>query len=483
MNNSLIISESEKNRILSLHDKFVPKRYKKGNPTKITEQISFINEELNFQKNVHLHRISMLVGVDKNIYLRNVQNDYALGLFENNLNILENFNNKFLNVLNESIDDFSKEIEKLNHFILESLKINLVEQPESRFMSTQEREAMAMYNQRSTQSLSDVIDYIKEKGIGYIMENIRAALFSGVGTAIQVALSFTGAGAIGLTIVWGIMGLYDLYQLTVNGNTSYLGNFIIDLICCITAGALAKPLASLAGKAFASVEAMMGTIMKSSVGTVVTKFLQVIETGLQSVIGFFSQAATFMKNKMGINWVGNLVSKIEPYYNQIVEFIKGLRIPARQRLLGMQARSGVAKLASYLAPAVLRTAKALSTKFSPEILEKASLLTPLEIGQYIGVQLEKTALATINKEAKSRFREKPTEDFLRWVDESYGTAYGDFYLAYLNGKKMFKYNRDGKFTKIPELGANAVRGEFDYVGAKAADIQKGTQGIVSKTGN
>lgn len=503
MNNSLIISESEKNRILSLHKKFIPKRYlAETSNFNFTDLFEIFQNELEFLKEVHLHRISMLEGTNKNIYLRTVQNDYALGLFHNNSNLLERFSNEFLDILSESIIDFKNELDKLNLFIVESLKISLIEQPDS----VMDRRANAIANatgirsdaeykkvdavitqaqksMTSSDSLIKAINYIKEKGLGYVMENIRAALFSGVGTAIQVALSFTGAGAIGLTIVWGIMGLYDLYQLTVNGNTSYLGNFIIDLICCITAGALAKPLASLAGKAFASVEAMMGTIMKSSVGTVVTKFLQVIETGLQSVIGFFSQAATFMKNKMGINWVGNLVSKIEPYYTKIVDFIKSLRLPGRTRLATMQARSGFAKTASQLAPGIIRTSAALSRKFSPEVFEKIALLSPIEIGKYIGVQLEKTVLLAINKESKSRFKEQPTEDFLRWVDEAYGTAYGDIYLAYLNGKKMFNYNNKGKFTQIPELGANTIRGEFDYVGAKAADVQQGTAGVLRKVGS
>lgn len=483
MNNSLIISESEKDRILGLHDKFVPKRYKKASPTKLSEQFSFIQEELEFQKGVHLHRISMLVGVDKNIYLRNVQNDYALGLFGNNSNILENFNNKFLNVLNESIDDFSKELERLHNFILESLKVTLVEQPESRFMSQSERDAMKTYNQRASSGLMDAINYIKEKGLTYVMENIRQALFSGVGTAIQIALSFTGKGAIAVTIVWGIMGLYDLYQLTVNGNTGYLGNFIIDLICCVTAGYLAKPLAGFAGKMFSKVDDLMAAIMKSSAGPYVTKVLQTIEGGFQSVVSFFKEAATFMKSNMGINWVGNLISKLEPYYTKIVDFIKSLRLPGRTRLATMQARSGLAKTASLLAPGVIRTSQALSKKFSPEVFEKIALLSPIEIGKYIGVQLEKTALLAINKESKSRFKEQPTEDFLRWVDEAYGTAYGDIYLAYLNGKKMFNYNNKGKFTQIPELGANTIRGEFDYVGAKAADVQQGTAGVLRKVGS
>lgn len=474
MNNSLIISESEKNRILSLHEKFVPKRYKKTNPTSLSEQFSFIQEELDFQKKVHLHHISMLVGVDKNIYLRNVQNDYALGLFENNSEILENFSNRFLNALNESIDDFSKELERLHHFILESLKVTLVEQPESRFMSQRERDAMKTYNQQASSSLTDAINYIKEKGITYVMENIRQALFSGVGTVIQVALSFTGAGNLAVTIVWGIMGLYDLYQVVVNGNTGYLGNLLIDIICCVSSGYLGKPLSAFAGKVFTSVEAFLASLMKSSAGTSVKPFIQIIIGGFKTLMNWFGQAATFMKDKMGINWVSNIISKIEPYYTKIVEWFS-------KNLQGSSQKVG-SLISSLVSPTLLRTSAILARRFNPAVFSKVASLTEREVGEYVGKELEKTTLKYIEKESNSRFKESPTEDFLRWVDSNFGTAYGDLYLAYLGGKKLFKYNNDGKYLKVAEVGANTARGEFDYTGAKAGDIQQGTKGVVKKVG-
>ena len=107
----------------------MPKRYLvETSNLSFTDQFTFFQNELEFLKEVHLHRISMLEGINKNIYLRTVQNDYALGIFENNSNILERFGNQFLDILNESITDFANELDKLNSFIIESLKISLVEQ-------------------------------------------------------------------------------------------------------------------------------------------------------------------------------------------------------------------------------------------------------------------------------------------------------------------------------------------------------------------
>ena len=55
-------------------------------------------------------------------------------------------------------------------------------------------------------------------------------------------------------------------------------------------------------------------------------------------------------------------------------------------------------------------------------------------------------------------------------------------MAYIGGKKLFKYNNEGKYLKVADVGANTARGEFDYAGDKARDVQKGTSGVVKKVG-
>ena len=516
----MIITEAERTRILSMHESFVPKRYReKTNSSSIPNLINQFIDELSFQKQVHLHSLSIIESHKRADYIKEYQNKYVAGLFSHNQVISETYLGNFKNVITESEISYSDQLDKFNNFLVKSLLfdngiiseqwwnpteyignvVNTVSDAASsaynsaaqtvgaawdktKQVAGQAWDATKQAGQYVVDKLASAVDYIKKNGIGYVMETIRAALFSNVGTAVQFILAITGKGAIPVTIIWGIMGLYDLYQLTVNGDMSYLGNFIIDLICCVTAGYLAKPLSSFAGKMFSKVDDLMAAIMKSPAGPYVNKVITGIEMGLESVMKFFGEAATFMKNSMGIGWVSNLISKVKPFYTKIVDFFKSLRIPGRTRLATMQARSGLKKLTSLLAPGIIRTSAALSRKFSPEVFARVASLSEREIGEFIGLQVERTALATISKEAKSRFKEKPTEDFLRWVDSNFGTAYGDLYLTYLNGKKMFKYNADGKYTKIDELGANAIRGELDYVGAKGAKIQQGTAGLVGNYG-
>lgn len=216
----------------------------------------------------------------------------------------------------------------------------------------------------------------------------------------------------------------------------------------------------------------MEAVMKSSAGTVIISFIQKIISGLKIVMSYIGQAATYMKTKMGIGWVSNLTSKVEKYYNMIVEFFKKFLENQSQRI-GIRATSMVL-------PQILRTSAALAAKFEPTIFSKIAQLDVREIGEYVGVELNKTILKIIDKEVQSNFKEQPTENFLRWVDKTYGTKYGDIYLSYINGKKLYKYNNDKKYLKVSEVGANTVRGDIDYSGEKSKSIEKGTSGLISK---
>lgn len=476
MNNKFTITESEKNRILSLYSKLMPQNYYENNVhSNSSNQYSIFQKELDFQKNVHLHHISMLEGEEKNTYLLKIQNEYITGLFKNNSIILENFSNKFLNVLNESINDFTKELDKFNSFILESFKVSLVEQ----YTSGTLQNPYQMQADRVNKQVNDGINYIKQKGIGYVFETLRKALFSNEGTAIQIALSFTGAGNILITVAWSILGLYDLYQLVINRNMNYLGYFLVDLLCCATSGYLSKHLSALAKRTVTSVDSFIKLIMQSSAGNFVKSSLKLILDGSKTIMSIFNSGAVYMKNKMGITWASNLLKNIKPYYSKIITSISGF--VSKQKSIVNTSVNNLINL--KVSPLILRNKENLARKFSPEIFSKISNLTLPQMSEYIGVAaqtIKSVVLKAIEKESKAQFREKPTHEFLKWVDSKYGTPYGDIYLAYLNGKKLAKYNSSSKFLSTPEVGANSLRGEFGYTGSKADDINTGIQGIMNK---
>jgi hypothetical protein len=228
MRNSMIISESERSRILSMHESFVPKRYReKKDSSSIPNLINQFIDELNFQKQVHLHSLSMIESHKRADYIKKYQNKYVVGLFSHNQVISETYLGNFKNVITESEVSYSDQLDKFNNFLVKSLLFDngiITEQwwnPQEyigNVVSTVSDAASSAYNSAAqtvgaawdktkqvagqawdatkqagayvANQLASAVDYIKKNGLGVVFENLRKALMSMVGTAIQVALSF-----------------------------------------------------------------------------------------------------------------------------------------------------------------------------------------------------------------------------------------------------------------------------------------------------
>jgi hypothetical protein len=146
-------------------------------------------------------------------------------------------------------------------------------------------------------------------------------------------------------------------------------------------------------------------------------------------------------------------------------------------LLGKGAVVTTSTVASLVPGAVLRTAGALAAKVNPQVFGNLANLSAQEVGLFAGQTLERGVLKAIEKEANSRFREEPTRKLLEYVDGTFGTAYSDAYLAYLGGKKMFKY-QNGKYVSAAENTANAIRGQYDYTQTQAGRVQQGVGAVL-----
>jgi hypothetical protein len=156
--------------------------------------------------------------------------------------------------------------------------------------------------------------WVKEHGLGALMEKVRDALYSGVGTAVQIFLSFTGAGNIALAILWGIFLVYDLYQGFANGKWGVM-NIIFDVLGIISAGAVkllqnAVKGMNLAGKGVA------GTVETLAASPATKGIMGTIKSGIGKVLEMLKSGGTWLSEKLGIKWVGEVLSKAETWLSE-----------------------------------------------------------------------------------------------------------------------------------------------------------------------
>ena len=294
--------------------------------------------------------------------------------------------------------------------------------------------------------LQSAANFIKEKGIGTIFEGLRKALMSGVGTAIQIALSFTGVGAIAVDVAWAIMLNYDLFMM-ISGTPNWF-NIVIDILCLLTAGGLGKVFGKWVGKSAKSLSDAISWFFKgeSAVGKVIVKWMPKIEQFLGWGKSKLKQAANFIVEKMGLNWAKNGINKGITLIDDTVKFLK----------------TKTSELTKNLSKKVAgKTVTTLSKSSIYNNLSKQPLLSFLEKGlsqkwleTTIYGQLNKGTIQTVEKYIKDKLKNFSDEQITGAVEKYYGKQYAELIKKYSNIVKSAK-----EVAKSPNKSVAAKKGK------------------------
>lgn len=422
--------------------------------------------ELNFHKKFLTAHIQLKENfVNKLTYLEKYQKNLVEGLHEDSSIILEVYSQNFnRRIINESVYNFESEIDRFNQFIISSTLFNsglLSEQISggidivNKYTDTLNQAAQNAYNtgkqtkqyvdkqnnlvyqnytkpvvdkvtapvgemlDSTKKDLINAVNHIKKYGISQIMEGLRSALMSGVGTAIQIALSFTGVGAVVNDVAWGIMTLYDGYQYFVNGASLF--NLIIDVICLVTAGTLGKFLGKWVGQAAGSIGDAFTKLLNSGAGSWLKPIVGKLAAAGSWIMGYLSKAAKFMTDKMGITWVANIVSKVGSFFSEMLKIVEQKVAPIVGKVLG----KGVEKIAG----------SQFVAKYGGSMSTKLGTLGAAKITAYTAKGIRNTTLDVIDKKLKE-FKESTYDQILSFIDKNYGTQYADLYTEVNNLKKL-----------------------------------------------
>lgn len=447
-----------------MHKYFVQKKPLNEN-THVSNLLIELKNELEFQKTVHLHAISLLDENEKTSYILRVQSDYISYLFNEQVEIIEKHLKYFENLIKETIQDFSQLFNEFNLFIYESLRLKYYSLTEQLGYSNPGGYPEIM--KRSAESdlkkvnsaLQSAVTYIREKGLTYVFETLRNALMSGVGTAIQIALSFTGVGAIANEVAWGIMTLYDAYQYFVNNTTGSLSNLIIDLICLLTAGSLGKVLKGFVNFAANSITAVISKFMQSGLGQSLKPIVKTIEGGASAVSNFLSSASQFMKDKMGIGWVSGQIDKVKKFFLE----------------MSIALSKAIGGAAAKAASSVIRAGVKLGNKFEVSVFQELSKKSEQQLAREFRKTITKSKLNAADKYAKEYLRDRKTQDALNLLDNQFGTDIGDIYALYVDSKKLGgQVNKINRGITGVDVGTDLLRGDVttNKVTKYANQVQK-----------
>ena len=244
-------------------------------------------------------------------------------------------------LLKEGIEDYTQHIEKIWSFVDSKL--------------TQK----GLYEQslldKAKSAISGAVDYVKQKGIPWVMENLRSALFSWGGAAVQTLLGTIGApygGNIVLWVVWGAMLAYDVYE-AIQGRPNY-ANILIDIISIASFGVggkiavqLFKKLGIMSGAITRNLGQMLSKISKSSAGPWFAKTVKTVGSSLGSILSYLGKGITYAGDKLGIQTMKKAGSSIVSWTKNFISQL--VNNPAVKKVTSSKAVKKVTS--SKLAPA------------------------------------------------------------------------------------------------------------------------------------
>lgn len=435
-------------------------------PNFLKNQLDKLKNELLYQYKIHELRLNMFeYNSEKEKYLNSIKRSYIPYFKKNNTIISEYYSNFKSNLIVESFLTVNEKLKKYFNFItcsflyeshlltkpkyfnlLETLNNDLILQ--EGFIDFIGNALSSGYNYVKDgvnyvgnkvkqgiewvgNKVSQAWDYVKNKGVSFIMDGIRAALDSGVGTAVQTFLAFTGVGNIATAVVWGVMALYDLYMYLTNRVTSAL-NLIMSVLGAISTGVLApllKPFKSLTGSISSIFTQLFAKlpVLKNWVGK--------IAAGAGWLVGKIKSGAEFAAKYLGITFLSPYIGKAAKWIGDIV---KSMTKAGLQKNVALKntVRSGITSIGSKMGP-----------KMSEYLLTAA--------GKKMANTLSKATLVTINKELLTgKLKKYGQTEALTYIDKTYGKSYGNFVRVAMGGdakgvvKNLAKGNLEKTKNKV-----------------------------------
>ena len=166
--------------------------------------------------------------------------------------------------------------------------------------------------------------WLKDKGLPWFMEKLREALGSTAGAILQQLLDYTGIGAIGVTVLWAALTLFDVFEIS-SGIGSWAKLFF-SIIGLLSAGALAK-----------TIGGFLKPFFKSSGGSITNFFIKIAEkpwfikyvkpivgwigSKVSGAVSLLKQAGNWVVKKLGATTIGGYVTKAAEWLSNIAQSI------------------------------------------------------------------------------------------------------------------------------------------------------------------
>jgi len=230
--------------------------------------------------------------------------------------------------------------------------------------------------------------WLKDKGLPWFMEKLRDALGSTAGAILQQLLNYTGVGAIGVTVLWAVLTLFDVSQIA-SGLGSW-AKLIFSVFGLLTAGVLAKAIGGFLKPLFKATGGGISTFFANIAKkpwfiTYVKPAVGKIGQAIGWASGLLKQAGDWVVKKLGATAIGGMVGKAVKWLESISEMVV--------KYAGFESK----QTTTYLAKKDLQNQgkKVVSKLVTDPLKDKTKSYTKEKVAQvagYVGGEKAKTAV-------------------------------------------------------------------------------------------
>jgi len=149
------------------------------------------------------------------------------------------------------------------------------------------------------------LNWIKQFKWSAFFEGMRNVLQSSGGQLIQKFLTSTGVGAIGVTAAWGIITLYDVWNL-IKGTGNWF-NLIIDVISIASGGWVGNKLSALKNMVANNIDDVVKVISKNKT---VRALIKPLLKQISNLDSWLKSTMEWAKKKIKADWLGEAGSGV-----------------------------------------------------------------------------------------------------------------------------------------------------------------------------
>jgi hypothetical protein len=169
------------------------------------------------------------------------------------------------------------------------------------------------------QSVKDAAGFVLNKGLPWFFQKLESFLLNPVTIGADVALSALGIGKVASAVLWGSLGIWKIYQLSIgkleNNWFTYL-DIGLCLLGLVLTGAAVKPIKSVIKTVRNPAKLVKLPVFKP--------FLKLLSMGSGAIKNYILQPIKWLSDTLGAKYVSGMIQVAQNKLDDVIKYLQNI---------------------------------------------------------------------------------------------------------------------------------------------------------------